>query len=126
MRIQGCASLAIFFQLIQGYASLDILSQPILVYPYLRNLYWDIQGYPDLPRVSLFQMMSLPSRQRRSLQLRRQGSLSLTQVAVEPCLRQVVVTRLLVLSQLLRMSPHPTRLPMLTFATKKLPDSPDS
>ena len=28
----------------------------ILGYPNLRNLYRDIQGYPDLPRVSFFQM----------------------------------------------------------------------
>ena len=42
--------------LIPGYASLDILSQLILGYPNFRNLYWNIPGYPDLPRVSLFQM----------------------------------------------------------------------
>ena len=43
----------------QGYPNLDILSQLILGYPgpNLQNLYRDIQGYPDLPRVSFFQMI---------------------------------------------------------------------
>ena len=36
--------------------SLEISSRLILGYPYLRNLYQDIQGYPDLPRVLFFQM----------------------------------------------------------------------
>ena len=50
------ASLAILSQLIQGYASLDILSWLILGYPNLHFSYRDIPSYPDLPRVSLFQM----------------------------------------------------------------------
>ena len=61
------ASLTILSQLILGHASLDILSklQVILGYPNLQNLYRDIPGYPDLPRVSevsLFRVqMRLPA-----------------------------------------------------------------
>ena len=49
--------------LIPGYASLailNILSWVILGNPNLQNLYRDILGYPDLPRVSFFQMDPLP------------------------------------------------------------------
>ena len=60
--IPGWLSLKLFSWLIPGYTSLAILSQLILSqlflgYPNLRNLYRDIAGYPDLPRVSLFQML---------------------------------------------------------------------
>ena len=40
------------------FASLDILSQLFLGHPNQRNIYWDLQGYSDLPRVWLFQMLA--------------------------------------------------------------------
>ena len=44
-------------QLTPEYASPDILSQLVLCNTNLQNLYWDIPWYPDLPRVSFFQIL---------------------------------------------------------------------